>query len=320
MNVTDSKGYRTVSRRCVEDGGVTYRSGSDCQVAISELAQTSDNRAQSGVEKMQAEWNRTRHDMAPVLKVHELSKAFGAVRILNDVTFQMAEGEVISLIGASGSGKSTLLRCINFLETPTSGRIEVMGDAISITSNRPGKSEITNRAKIRLFRQRTGMVFQSFNLWPHRTVIGNVTEALVYVLGKGRREAEDMALSALSKVGMAEFRDRYPSQLSGGQQQRVAIARVLAMRPKIMLFDEPTSALDPELVGEVLKVIRTLAEEGATILLVTHEMRFARDVSNRMIFLRKGMLEQDDAPEELFRNPASEAVKRFLSSVMPAAA
>ncbi|TIO87333.1 MAG: amino acid ABC transporter ATP-binding protein, partial [Mesorhizobium sp.] len=170
--------------------------------------------------------------MAPVLKVHELSKNFGAVRILNDVTFQMAEGEVISLIGASGSGKSTLLRCINFLETPTSGRIEVMGDAISITTNRPGKSEITNRAKIRLFRQRTGMVFQNFNLWPHRTVIGNVTEALVYVLGKGRREAEDMALSALSKVGMAEFRDRYPSQLSGGQQQRVAIARVLAMRPK----------------------------------------------------------------------------------------
>ncbi|AZO63071.1 amino acid ABC transporter ATP-binding protein [Mesorhizobium sp. M1A.F.Ca.IN.022.07.1.1] len=279
-----------------------------------------DSRGQPHVEKVRSEWNRRRRDTAPVLKVHELSKNFGAVRILNDVTFQMAEGEVISLIGASGSGKSTLLRCINFLETPTSGRIEVMGDAISITTNRPGKSEITNRAKIRLFRQRTGMVFQNFNLWPHRTVIGNVTEALVYVLGKGRREAEDMALSALSKVGMAEFRDRYPSQLSGGQQQRVAIARVLAMRPKIMLFDEPTSALDPELVGEVLKVIRTLAEEGATILLVTHEMRFARDVSSRMIFLRKGILEQDDAPEELFRNPASEAVKRFLSSVMPAAA
>ncbi|TIP04627.1 MAG: amino acid ABC transporter ATP-binding protein, partial [Mesorhizobium sp.] len=200
-----------------------------------------DSRGQPHVEKVRSEWNRRRRDTAPVLKVHELSKNFGAVRILNDVTFQMAEGEVISLIGASGSGKSTLLRCINFLETPTSGRIEVMGDAISITTNRPGKSEITNRAKIRLFRQRTGMVFQNFNLWPHRTVIGNVTEALVYVLGKGRREAEDMALSALSKVGMAEFRDRYPSQLSGGQQQRVAIARVLAMRPKIMLFDEPTS-------------------------------------------------------------------------------
>ncbi|RUV09678.1 amino acid ABC transporter ATP-binding protein, partial [Mesorhizobium sp. M1A.F.Ca.IN.022.04.1.1] len=191
-----------------------------------------DSRGQPHVEKVRSEWNRRRRDTAPVLKVHELSKNFGAVRILNDVTFQMAEGEVISLIGASGSGKSTLLRCINFLETPTSGRIEVMGDAISITTNRPGKSEITNRAKIRLFRQRTGMVFQNFNLWPHRTVIGNVTEALVYVLGKGRREAEDMALSALSKVGMAEFRDRYPSQLSGGQQQRVAIARVLAMRPK----------------------------------------------------------------------------------------
>lgn len=308
--------------RCVAEGAVTDGSridGHSRQAAMHELAQTTDNWARPGDEKMQAEWDPRRHDIPPVLKVHELSKAFGAVRILNDVTFRMAEGEVISLIGASGSGKSTLLRCINFLETPTSGRIEVMGDAISIT-NRPGKSEITNRAKIRLFRQRTGMVFQSFNLWPHRTVIGNVTEALVYVLGKGWREAEDMALSALSKVGMAEFRDRYPSQLSGGQQQRVAIARVLAMRPKIMLFDEPTSALDPELVGEVLKVIRTLAEEGATILLVTHEMRFARDVSNRMIFLRKGMLEQDDAPEELFRNPASEAVKRFLSSVMSAAA
>ena len=314
MSVTDSEGYRT--------GAVTDVSGSDShirQAAINELAQTTDNRAKPGVGKVQSEWNRRRHDTAPVLKVHELSKSFGAVRILNDVSFQMAEGEVISLIGASGSGKSTLLRCINFLETPTSGRIEVMGDAISIT-DRPGKREISNRQKIRLFRQRTGMVFQNFNLWPHRTVIGNVTEALVYVLGKGGREAEDMALSALSKVGMAEFRDRYPSQLSGGQQQRVAIARVLAMRPKIMLFDEPTSALDPELVGEVLKVIRTLAEEGATILLVTHEMRFARDVSSRMIFLRKGILEQDDAPEELFRNPASEAVKRFLSSVMPAAA
>ncbi|TIR45779.1 MAG: amino acid ABC transporter ATP-binding protein, partial [Mesorhizobium sp.] len=144
-----------------------------------------DSRGQPHVEKVRSEWNRRRRDTAPVLKVHELSKNFGAVRILNDVTFQMAEGEVISLIGASGSGKSTLLRCINFLETPTSGRIEVMGDAISITTNRPGKSEITNRAKIRLFRQRTGMVFQNFNLWPHRTVIGNVTEALVYVLGKG---------------------------------------------------------------------------------------------------------------------------------------
>ncbi|WP_245457357.1 ATP-binding cassette domain-containing protein, partial [Mesorhizobium sp. M1A.F.Ca.IN.022.04.1.1] len=234
MNVTDSKGYRTVSRRSAIDGAVTDESGSDghSRLTLNELAQTMDSRGQPHVEKVRSEWNRRRRDTAPVLKVHELSKNFGAVRILNDVTFQMAEGEVISLIGASGSGKSTLLRCINFLETPTSGRIEVMGDAISITTNRPGKSEITNRAKIRLFRQRTGMVFQNFNLWPHRTVIGNVTEALVYVLGKGRREAEDMALSALSKVGMAEFRDRYPSQLSGGQQQRVAIARVLAMRPK----------------------------------------------------------------------------------------
>jgi octopine/nopaline transport system ATP-binding protein len=162
------------------------------------------------------------------------------------------------------------------------------------------------------------MVFQNFNLWPHRTVLGNVTEALIYVLKLSRKEAEEIALAALAKVGMEKFRERYPQQLSGGQQQRVAFARVLAMRPKLMLCDEPTSALDPELVGEVLKIIRKLAEEGATILLVTHEMRFARELSNRMLFLQKGRLEQDDTPEELFRNPASEAVKRFLSSVMPA--
>ncbi len=255
-----------------------------------------------------------------VLKLHELHKAFGATKVLNGVSFQMAEGEVISLIGSSGSGKSTALRCVNFLETPTSGQIEVMGEAVSVACNGRGESEILNAANIRLFRQRIGMVFQSFNLWPHRTVLGNVTEALIYVLGKSRREAEEVALSALAKVGMVDFRDRHPGQLSGGQQQRVAIARVLAMQPKLMLFDEPTSALDPELVGEVLKVIRTLADEGATILLVTHEMRFARDVSNRMIFLHKGIVEQEDAPEELFRNPASGAVERFLSSVISTAA
>ncbi|MGO4642454.1 amino acid ABC transporter ATP-binding protein [Mesorhizobium sp. 2RAF45] len=257
--------------------------------------------------------------MAPVLKVHELRKAFGSTSVLNGVSFQMRQGEVISLVGSSGSGKSTALRCINFLETPSSGEIEVMGDAISVVQNER-ETEIVNAANIRVFRRRIGMVFQSFNLWPHRTVLGNVTEALIYVLRKDKREAEETALSALSKVGMADFRQRYPSQLSGGQQQRVAIARVLAMRPKLMLFDEPTSALDPELVGEVLKVIRTLASEGATILLVTHEMRFAREVSNRMIFLHKGTVEQDAVPEELFCSPASEAVKRFLSSVISTAA
>ncbi|PBC03571.1 amino acid ABC transporter ATP-binding protein [Mesorhizobium sp. WSM3860] len=258
--------------------------------------------------------------MAPVLKVHELRKAFGAARVLNGLSFQMRQGEVVSLVGSSGSGKSTALRCINFLETPSSGEIEVMGDAISASQNESHETKIVNATNIRVFRRRIGMVFQSFNLWPHRTVLENVTEALIYVLRKGKREADETALSALSKVGMADFGHRYPSQLSGGQQQRVAIARVLAMQPKLMLFDEPTSALDPELVGEVLKVIRTLADEGATILLVTHEMRFAREVSNRMIFLHKGVVEQDAGPEELFRNPASEAVKRFLSSVISTAA
>ena len=256
--------------------------------------------------------------MNEVLKVHNLVKSFGTARVLDGVSFRMRPGEVISLIGSSGCGKSTALRCVNFLETPTSGQIEVLGDAVSVSSGARGDSIVVNAANIMRFRRQIGMVFQNFNLWPHRTVLGNVTEALIYVLKLAKKEATDVALTALSKVGMADFRDRYPHQLSGGQQQRVAIARVLAMRPKLMLFDEPTSALDPELVGEVLKVIRTLAEEGATILLVTHEMRFARDVSSRMIFLQKGRLEQDDTPEELFRNPACEAVKRFLSSVMPA--
>ncbi|MGM4984479.1 MULTISPECIES: amino acid ABC transporter ATP-binding protein [Rhizobium] len=256
--------------------------------------------------------------MKEALKVHDLVKSFGTTRVLDGVSFRMREGEVISLIGSSGCGKSTALRCVNFLETPTSGQIEVLGDAVSVSSDARGESIIVNAANIMRFRRQIGMVFQNFNLWPHRTVLGNVTEALVYVLKLAKKDAADVALSALAKVGMADFRDRYPHQLSGGQQQRVAIARVLAMRAKLMLFDEPTSALDPELVGEVLKVIRTLAEEGATILLVTHEMRFARDVSNRMIFLQKGRLEQDDAPDELFRNPASQAVRQFLSSVMPA--
>ena len=256
--------------------------------------------------------------MNEVLKVHDLVKSFATTRVLDGVSFRMRQGEVISLIGSSGCGKSTALRCVNFLEMPTSGQIEVLGDAISVSPGAKGESVVVNGANILRFRRQIGMVFQNFNLWPHRTVFGNVMEALVYVLKFGKRDAAEVALSALAKVGMAEFRDRYPHQLSGGQQQRVAIARVLAMRPKLMLFDEPTSALDPELVGEVLKVIRTLAEEGATILLVTHEMRFARDVSNRMIFLQKGRLEQDDTPEELFRNPASQAVRQFLSSVMPA--
>ena len=255
--------------------------------------------------------------MNEVLKVHGLTKTFGSTTVLDGISFHMREGEVISLIGSSGCGKSTALRCINFLEMPTSGQIEFMGQVISVRCNQLG-TEIVNAQSIRAFRRQIGMVFQNFNLWPHRTALGNVTEPLVCVLKLASNDAKEVALSALSKVGMASFRDRYPHQLSGGQQQRVAIARVLAMRPKLMLCDEPTSALDPELVGEVLKVIRRLAEEGATILLVTHEMRFAREVSNRMIFLQQGRLEQDDTPEELFRNPATQGVKRFLSSVMPA--
>ena len=256
--------------------------------------------------------------MSDVLKIDGLVKTFGASRVLDGIGFSMRKGEVISLIGSSGCGKSTALRCINFLETPTAGRITVLGETVSVRPGPRGMSEIDNRPAIQTFRRRVGMVFQSFNLWPHRTALGNVTEPLVCVLRMSRREAEDAARAALAKVGMDEFRDRMPDRLSGGQQQRVAIARMLALKPAVMLCDEPTSALDPELVGEVLKIIRTLAEEGATILLVTHEMRFARDVSNRMIFLQNGRVEQDDAPEELFRNPATQAVERFLSSIVPA--
>lgn len=194
-----------------------------------------------------------------------------------------------------------------------------MGDAVSVTPDGRGGRRTVNAPNIRLFRRGVGMVFQGFSLRLHRTVLGNVAEALVHVLGKSRRETEEIGLDALAKVGMAAFRDRYPNRLSGGQQRRVVIARVLAMRLKRVLLDEPTSALDPELAGD-LRIIRALAEEGATILFVTHEMTFARDVSNRMIFLHKGTVAQDDAPEELLRNPATEAVQRFLSNVLSRAA
>ncbi|WP_265975329.1 ATP-binding cassette domain-containing protein [Brucella intermedia] len=253
--------------------------------------------------------------MNNVLKVQELRKTFGSATVLDGLTFDIRLGEVVSLIGSSGSGKSTVLRCINFLEPPTSGCISVMGESIALTADRQGAPRIDSARTIRTIRRQVGMVFQSFNLWPHRTVLQNVAEAPIYVLGMSRRAAEEEALDALAKVGMTGFRDRYPAHLSGGQQQRVAIARVLAMRPRLMLFDEPTSALDPELVGGVLKVIRALAEEGSTILLVTHEMAFARDVSSRMIFLHKGRIEQDDTPQVLFGQPASEPVRRFLAGV-----
>ena len=253
-----------------------------------------------------------------ILRVLGLYKCYGALSVLDGIDLKVATGEVISLIGASGSGKSTLLRCINFLETPTSGSIEMFGETISVTSSDQGVPSIANARNITRFRQATGMVFQAFNLWPHRTVLENVTEALIWVKKMARRDAVARALEVLEKVGMAAKRNDYPAHLSGGQQQRVAIARMLATQPKIMLFDEPTSALDPELVAEVLRVIRALAEEGSTILLVTHEMRFAQDVSSRVLFLSAGHIKEDDTPQEIFNRPKSAQLRRFLDASMHA--
>jgi octopine/nopaline transport system ATP-binding protein len=252
------------------------------------------------------------YPVATALRIHGLRKRFGQTWVLNGIDLKVSEGEVISLIGSSGSGKSTMLRCINFLEMPTSGTIEVFSDGVSVERDAKDVPIVTNKVNIQRFRTEVGMVFQSFNLWPHRTALENVTEALIWVRKMSRQDAVDRAMAVLGKVGMAAKHAAYPQRLSGGQQQRVAIARVLAMQPKIMLFDEPTSALDPELVGEVLKVIRSLAEEGNTILLVTHEMRFARDVSSRVLFLHNGLVDEDGAPEAIFNNPNSEKLRRFL--------
>jgi octopine/nopaline transport system ATP-binding protein len=249
------------------------------------------------------------YPVATALKIHGLRKRFGQTWVLNGIDLEVPEGEVISLIGSSGSGKSTMLRCINFLEMPTSGTIEIFNDSVSVERDAKDVPIVTNKINIRM---EVGMVFQSFNLWPHRTALENVTEALIWVRKMSRRDAVERAMAVLGKVGMAAKHADYPQRLSGGQQQRVAIARVLAMQPKIMLFDEPTSALDPELAGEVLKVIRSLAEEGNTILLVTHEMRFARDVSSRVLFLHDGLVEEDGTPDAIFNNLNSDKLRRFL--------
>ena len=246
------------------------------------------------------------------LSVRDIHKSFGGVEVLKGISFEARKGDVISLIGSSGSGKSTLLRCINYLETPDKGEISVAGEVIRTAPTRGGMLHAADPRRLEHIRTRLGMVFQSFNLWSHLTVLENVIEAPISVLKMPRREAIEQALALLDKVGLADKRDHYPSKLSGGQQQRAAIARTLAMRPKLMLFDEPTSALDPELVGEVLRVIRRLVEEGNTMLLVTHEMRFAREVSDRILFLHGGAVEEEGPPDELFDNPKSERTRHFL--------
>lgn len=251
---------------------------------------------------------------APVaLKVENLRKNFGQVEVLKGISLEAREGEVISILGSSGSGKSTLLRCINLLETPTSGTVTISGETIKMTQNSKGESYPTDKKQVSRIRSELGMVFQSFNLWSHKTILENVIEAPIYVQGRNRAEVIEEAEALLAKVGIADKRNYYPSHMSGGQQQRAAIARALAMKPKVMLFDEPTSALDPELVGEVLRVMRGLAEEGRTMLVVTHEMGFARDVSNRVIFVHQGQVEEDGAPSEVFTNSKSERFRKFIS-------
>ena len=237
-----------------------------------------------------------------ILQVNHLSKSFGTHAVLKDIDFTVKKGDVTSIIGASGSGKSTLLRCINLLETPTSGEIFFQGEDIR---HRKGGASA--------YRAKVGMVFQSFNLFNNMTVLENCVVGQTKVLKKNKKEAEETAMKYLTKVGMAPYINAKPRQISGGQKQRVAIARALAMNPDVLLFDEPTSALDPEMVGEVLSVMRDLAADGLTMLVVTHEMAFARDVSNRVVFMRDGVIWEDNTPEELFSNPQREETKEFLS-------
>ena len=240
-----------------------------------------------------------------ILEIRHLSKSFGKNEVLKDIDFTVSKGDVVSIIGASGSGKSTLLRCINLLETPTSGEILYQGQNVA------GRN--VNAAK---YRSHVGMVFQSFNLFNNMTVLQNCMVGQIQVLKRSKAEAREIAMKYLQKVGMAPYINAKPRQISGGQKQRVAIARALAMNPDVLLFDEPTSALDPEMVGEVLSVMRDLAADGLTMLVVTHEMAFARDVSNRVVFMRDGVIWEDASPEELFSNPQREETKEFLSRFM----
>lgn len=248
----------------------------------------------------------------PAVRIRDLRKAYGAFDVLKGVSLDACDGDVVSILGSSGSGKSTMLRCINMLETPTGGEISIGGETIRMKKAKMGQQP-ADRTQVDRLRMRVGMVFQSFNLWSHKTVLENVIEAPIHVQGRPRGECIEEAKELLAKVGIADKLNHYPIHLSGGQQQRAAIARALGQRPRVMLFDEPTSALDPELVGEVLKVMRSLAEEGRTMLVVTHEMAFARDVSSKVVFLHKGVVEEEGSPEQVFSASRSERFRQFLA-------
>ena len=247
------------------------------------------------------------------LRVRGLHKHYGGTPVLKGISLEARTGDVISVIGASGSGKSTLLRCINLLERPNAGTIEVAGEPLALQMAKDGMLRASDAKQLQRIRAEVAMVFQSFNLWSHMTALENVIEAPIHVLKLSKDEAIARARRDLDKVGLVGVEDRYPAFLSGGQQQRVAIARALAMEPQVMLFDEPTSALDPELVGEVLAVLRTLAGEGRTMIVVTHEMAFARDVSNRVLFLHEGEIAEEGRPDEVFARPRTERLRRFVN-------
>jgi len=247
------------------------------------------------------------------LEVQDLHKRYGSNEVLKGVSLAAKAGDVISIIGSSGSGKSTFLRCINLLEQPHSGKILLNGEELKLKPGSNGALKAVDAKQLQRMRSRLSMVFQHFNLWSHMSALDNVMEAPVHVLGVSKAEARDKAEHYLAKVGVAHRKDAYPGHMSGGEQQRVAIARALAMEPEVMLFDEPTSALDPELVGEVLKVMQDLAQEGRTMVVVTHEMGFAREVSNQLVFLHKGLVEETGCPKEVLANPQSERLRQFLS-------
>lgn len=253
-------------------------------------------------------------DSSIALELVDIHKSYGNLEVLKGVSLQAKDGDVISILGSSGSGKSTLLRCINLLEKPASGRVVISGEELLLKPGKNDELEAANRKQLESMRSRIGFVFQNFNLWPHKTILNNIIEAPMQVLGHSKEQAVERAETLLKKVGLYEKKDAYPGNLSGGQQQRIAIARALAMDPQVLLFDEPTSALDPELVNEVLSVMRELAEEGRTMLIVTHEMRFAREVSSQVVFLHQGQIEEMGPPEQVFDNPKSQRVRDFMSS------
>ncbi len=256
-------------------------------------------------------------DEAPVIEIRDLHKAYGPLEVIKGVSVTARKGQVVSLIGSSGSGKSTLLRCCNLLEDSQQGDVLFCGEPVTWRGSGHGRHP-ADKAQVIRIRTNLSMVFQQFNLWAHMTILQNVMEAPLTVLKRDRTEVEAAARKYLAKVGIGEKCDAFPAQLSGGQQQRAAIARALCMEPKALLFDEPTSALDPELEQEVVRVIKALAEEGRTMLLVTHDMRLAADVSDHVVFLHKGLIEEQGAPDRLFGAPKTERLRQFLSATVPA--